>query len=81
MAGTHHEKCYVRKQADLSAITVSTCVTRFHCLSHGLTVGSSFLTVLQIFSGFSFKLKTNKATQSRQKNIVAWSSTYKKVNK
>ena len=37
----------------VSALTVSPCVTRFHYLSHGLTVGSSFLTVLQNLSGFS----------------------------
>ena len=41
---------------DLLTLTVSPCVTRFHCLSHGLTVGSSFLTVLQILSEFSLKL-------------------------
>ena len=44
------------ERSDLSTLTVSPCVTRFHCLSHGLTVGSSFLTVLQILSGFSLKL-------------------------
>ena len=32
------------------------CVTRFHCPSHGLTVGSSLLTVLQILSRFCPKL-------------------------
>ena len=42
--------------ADLSTLTVSPCVTWVHCLFHGLTVGSSFLTVLQIVSGFSLKL-------------------------
>ena len=41
---------------DLSALTVSPCVTWFHCLSYGLMVGSSFLLVFQILSGFSLKL-------------------------
>ena len=44
------------ERSDLSTLTVSPCVTRFHCLSHGLMVRSSFLTVLQILSGFSLKL-------------------------
>ena len=38
--------------ADLSTVTASPCVTRFRCLSHGLTVHLSFLTVLQILSRF-----------------------------
>ena len=46
--------------SDLSTLTVSPCVTRFHYLasylSHGLTAGSSFLTVLKSLSGFSLKL-------------------------
>ena len=72
--------------ADLSTLTVSPCVTWFHCLSQGLTVGSSFLTVLQILSGLSLKLTVFSENKQRQhnppsKNIVAWSSTYKKTNK
>ena len=55
----------------------------FHCLSHGLTEGSSFLTVLQILSGFSLKLTVQENKQRQQnslsKNIVAWSSAYKKT--
>ena len=43
---------FVSFTADLSTLTVSPCVTKFHCLSYGLMVGSSFLTVLQILSGF-----------------------------
>ena len=43
-------------KTDISSLTVSPCVTQFHCLSHGITVGSSFLTVLQILRGFSPKL-------------------------
>ena len=44
-------------------------LSRFHCLSHGLAVGSSFLTGFQILSGFFPKLtvfwkKTNKQTQA-----------------
>ena len=43
---------------------VSSCITHFHCISQGLAVDSSFLTVLQIFSGFFFKLrKQAKAVQ------------------
>ena len=47
-------------------------LSRFHrvshgfsyCISHGLTVASSFLTVLQFFSGFFFRLrKQAKAVQ------------------
>ena len=41
---------------DLLTLTVSPCVTRFHILSHGLTVRFSFLMVLQILSGFSLRL-------------------------
>ena len=52
--------------ADFSTLMVSLCVTQFHCLSQGLTVASSFLTVLQILSGFfsqthSFLRKQTKA--------------------
>ena len=39
-----------------STLTTSLCVTQFHYPSHGLTVGSLFLTVLQILSGFYPKL-------------------------
>ena len=71
-------------------LMVSLCVTRFHCLSHGLTVGSSFLMVLQILSGCSLKLTITYEKKTRQpsnsmrqhnplsKNIVALSSAYKK---
>ena len=38
--------------SDLSTLTASPCLTRFFHPSHGLTVGSSFLMVLQILSGF-----------------------------
>ena len=42
---------------DLSILTISPCVTRFHCLfSHGLMVGSSFLTVAQLLGEFFPKL-------------------------
>ena len=47
---------FINHGADLSTLTVSPCVTRFHSLSHGFTVASSFLTVLQILSGFFSKL-------------------------
>ena len=74
-------------KADLSTLTVSPSVTRFHCLSHSLTVGSSFLMVFQILSGFSLKLSFLRK-QTRQHNplsknyhsIVRLSSTYKKIN-
>ena len=42
--------------SDLPTLTASPCVTRFCHSSHGLTVGSSFLMVLQILSGFFPKL-------------------------
>ena len=51
----YSSKCS-KLDADLSTLTVSPCLTRFHCLSHGLTVGSSFLTVFQILSEFSLEL-------------------------
>ena len=41
---------------DLSTLTISLCVTQFHCLSHGVTAGSSFLMVVQILRVFSLKL-------------------------
>ena len=47
---------FINHGADLSTLTVSPCVTRFHSLSHGFTVASSFLTVFQILSGFFSKL-------------------------
>ena len=57
----------------LSTLTVSPGVTRFHCLSHALTVGSSFLTVLQnlvdFLSNSQFSRKTNEATQFPFKKI------------
>ena len=70
--------------SDLSTLTVSPWVTRFHCLSQGLTVGSSFLTVLKILIGFSPKTHNFLRKQTRQynplsKNIAALSSTYKKT--
>ena len=55
-ARSSHCKCSVKEGLqELSTLTVSPCVTRFHCLSHGIMVGSSFLTVLQILGGFSLK--------------------------
>ena len=62
--------------ADLSSLTVSPCVTRFHCLSHGLTVGSSFLTALQILSGFSLKLKIS--SENKQGNAIP-SQKYRRI--
>ena len=53
-------------------LTVSPCVTRFHCLSHGYTVGSSFLTLLKILSGFFPKLTHSflkKQTQGAHSNV------------
>ena len=47
---------FINHGADLSTLMVSPCVTRFHSLSHGFTVASSFLTVFQILSGFFSKL-------------------------
>ena len=44
--------------SDLSILTVSLCVTWFHCLCHGLTVGFSFLMVLQNLIGFCLKKLT-----------------------
>ena len=53
---------------DLWILTVSSCVTWFHCFFHGLTVGFAFLMVLQIFSGFfpthSFLKKQTQAANS-----------------
>ena len=50
---------------DVPIFTASPCVTRFHHLSHGLTVGSCFLTVLRIFSKtHSFLKKQTKAEYS-----------------
>ena len=63
------------KTVDLSLVMVSMCVTRFHCLSHGLTVGSSFLMVLQnlvdFLSNSQISKKTNKATQSPVKKYCS----------
>ena len=53
--------------SDISTLTVSSCVLRFWCLSHGLTVGSSFLTGLQILSGF-FPELTDFWKKKKQKN-------------
>ena len=44
---------YPLLNSDLSTLTVLPCVTRFHCLSHGRMLASSFLMVLQILRGFS----------------------------
>ena len=63
---------------DLSTLTVSPCVTRFHYLSHSLM---AFLTVLQILSGFFSQTHNFLRKQTRQQNIVALPSTYKKKNK
>ena len=60
---------------DLSTLTVSPCVTRFHYLSHSLM---AFLTVLQILSGFFSQTHNFLRKQTRQQNIVALPSTYKK---
>ena len=50
---------------DLLTLTPSPCVTRFHHPSHGLTVGSCFLTVLQTFSkSHSFLKKQTQAAHS-----------------
>ena len=49
----------VISRPNISAISASQTTelsSQFHCLSHGLTVGSSFLMVLQILSGCSLKL-------------------------
>ena len=48
--------------SDLSTLTASPCVTRFFHPSHGLTVGSSFLMVLQILSRFFPKRTVHKKT-------------------
>ena len=71
------------KESDLSTLTVSLCVTRLHCLSHGLTVASSFLKLLHISSRFSLKIRIFEENNQRQhnllsKNVVRWSSTYNK---
>ena len=57
--------------SDLWTLTVSSCVIRFRCLSHGLTVGSSFhrFTIFEwIFSQthrfLKKKKQTNKQTQA-----------------
>ena len=57
---------------DLSTLTVLPCVTRFYCLSHGLTVGSSFLTILQILSRFFSQVHSflNKQTQAAYSNFA-----------
>ena len=46
-------------------------LSRFHCLSHGLAVGSSFLTGFQILSGFFPKLAVfwKKLTNKHRQNI------------
>ena len=72
-------------EADFSTHMVSQCVTRFHYLSHSRMVGSSFLTALQILSGFSLKLAIcweNKPGNAIpcQINIVALSFICKKIN-
>ena len=60
--------------ADLSTLTVSLCVTQFHCLSYSLMVGSLFFMVLQILSGFFPKLTVfKKKTQKNKRNT---SSTF-----
>ena len=58
------------KKTDPSTLTVSLCVTQFHCLSHGLTV-ASVLTVLQSLSGFFPKLTVlRKQTQAVHSNAA-----------
>ena len=52
--------------ADLSTLTASPCVTRFHSLSRGLTVSSSFLTVWQILIGFFPKLTVLQKNKHRR---------------
>ena len=49
-----------------------TVCPRFHCLSHGYTVGSSFLTLLKILSKFFPKLTHSflkKQTQGAHSNV------------
>ena len=53
-------------KADVSTLTVSPCGKRFNCLSHSLTLASSFLTVLQILSGFFPKLLVLSKNKHRQ---------------
>ena len=48
-------KSYCCTFADLPTLTVSPCVTRFHCLSHSLTVFSWYLRVSQVLSRFFFQ--------------------------
>ena len=50
---------------------VSPCVTQFYCFSLGLTVGSSFLTILQILSGFFPKLSFLKEQKQAAYSNVA----------
>ena len=62
---------WVLPSADHSTLMVSQCVTCFHCLSHGLMVAFSFLTVLQILSGFFFKLSfLRKQIQAAHSNAA-----------
>ena len=59
--------------SDLWTLTVSSCVIRFRCLSHGLTVGSSFhrFTIFEwIFSQtHRFLKKKNKRTNEHRQHI------------
>ena len=57
--------------ADLSTLTVSLCVTQFHCLSYSLMVGSLFFMVLQILIGFFPKLTVFKKTPKKTKQTQA----------
>ena len=60
---------------------ISPCVTRFHCFSHGLMVGSSFLRVLQILSRFFPKLsflkkETKAAHPNANKELISSKQTF-----
>ena len=57
--------------ADLSTLTVSLCVTQFHCLSYSLMVGSLFFMVLPILSGFFPKLTVFKKNPKKTKQTQA----------
>ena len=64
-------------KAHLSTLMASLCAIWFYCLSHSFTLGSSFLMVLQIFSGFSFKLTL--FLENKQGNTIFCQTKYHRM--
>ena len=70
---SYENKTPSTSKADLSTLTISQCdIRQVHCSPHGLTVGSSFLTVLQILRGFFFQTHSflKKRTQAAHSNTT-----------